>query len=110
MVGKHLEKRYEFGKENRVTSILYLIHFDFSGPMPITSKNSSRYFLTFIVDCSRYCWIYFMKLKSKAFETFKIFKVVVENNFNKKIKSIRFDGGGEYVKRDFQNFYESEGS
>ena len=34
---------------------------------------------------------------------------MVENNFNKNIKSIRSDGGGEYVKRDFQNFCESEG-
>ena len=50
-----------------------------------------------------------MKLKSEIFETFKSFKAMVENNFNNKIKSIRSDGGGEYVKRDFQNFYESEG-
>ena len=34
---------------------------------------------------------------------------MVENNFNKNIKSIRSDVGGEYVKRDFQNFCESKG-
>ena len=39
-----------------------------------------------------------MKQKSEFFDTFKVFKVVVEKNFNKKIKSIRSDGGGEYVK------------
>ena len=33
---------------------------------------------------------------------------MVENSFNKKIKSIRSDGG-EYVKIDFHNFCESEG-
>ena len=33
---------------------------------------------------------------------------MVENKFNNKIKSIRSDGGGEYVKIDFQNFCESE--
>ena len=49
-----------------------------------------------------------MKQKSEVFETFKIFKAMVENSFNKKIKSIRSYGGGEYVKRDFQNFSESE--
>ena len=32
-----------------------------------------------------------------------------ENSFNKKIKSIRSDKGGEYIKGDFQNFCESEG-
>ena len=50
-----------------------------------------------------------MKLKSEIFETFKGFKAMVENKFNKKIKSIRSDGGGEYVKIDFHNFCESEG-
>ena len=50
-----------------------------------------------------------MKLKPKGFENFKSFKAMVENSFNKKIKSIRFDGGGEYVERDFQNFCELEG-
>ena len=66
-------------------------------------------FLTFIDDCSRYCWIYFMKQKSKVFETFKVFKAMVENSFNKKIKSIIFDKGGEYIKGDLQSFCESEG-
>ena len=57
--------------------------------------------------CSMYCWIYFMKLKLEDFETFKSFKAMVENNFNKNIKSIRSDGGGEYAKIYFHNFYES---
>ena len=50
-----------------------------------------------------------MKLKSEVFETFKSFEDMVENSFNKKINLIRSDGGGEYVKRDFQNLCESEG-
>ena len=35
-----------------------------------------------------------MKLISEVFENFKSFKDMVENSFNKKIKSIRSDGGG----------------
>ena len=89
------------GKAHRAVSTLDLIHSDVAGPMPTKSINGCRYFLTFIDDYSRYCWIYFMKLKSEVFETFKSFKAMVENSSNKNIKSIRFDGGGEYVKRDF---------
>ena len=47
-----------------------------------------------------------MKKKSKVFKTFKDFKSLVENSFGKKIKSIRYDNGGEYVKRYFQQLYE----
>ena len=88
---------------------LDLIHSDVDGPVPTKSINGCRYFLTFIDDCSRYRWIYFMKLKSDFFETFKSFKAIVENRFNKNIKSIISDGGGEYVKIYVQNFCESEG-
>ena len=86
LVGKHLEKRYEVGKAHRAASILYLIHSDVDVPMSTTSINGCRYLLTFIDDCSRYCWIYFMKQKSEVFETFKVFKAMVENSFNKNIK------------------------
>ena len=101
LVGKHPEKRYEVGKAHRVSSILDLIHSDVAGPIPTNSINGCSYFLTVIDDCSRYCWIYFMKQKSEFFETFKVFKAMVENSFNKKIKSIRSNGGGEYIKRYF---------
>ena len=50
-----------------------------------------------------------MKQKSEFFETFKIFKSMVEDNFNKNIKSIRSDKGGEYIKGYFHIFCESEG-
>ena len=101
LVGKHPKNKYDVGKAHGVVSTLDLIHSDIAGPMPTYSINGCWYFLTFIDDFYRYCWIYFMKLKSEVFETFKIFKSIVENSFNKKIKSIISDGGGEYVKRDF---------
>ena len=47
-------EKYEVGKATRVASTLDLIQSDFSGPMPTTSLNGSKYFLTFIDDCSRY--------------------------------------------------------
>ena len=34
---------------------------------------------------------------------------MVENSFKKKFKSIRYDKGGEYIKREFQHYCESEG-
>ena len=101
LVGKHTEKRYEVGKAHRASSILDLIHSDMAGPIPTKSINGCGYFLTFIDDCSRYCWIYFIEQKQEDFDTFKVFKAMVKNSFSKKIKSIRFNEGGEYIKREF---------
>ena len=50
-----------------------------------------------------------MKQKSEVFEIFKVFKAMVENSFRKMIKSIRSDKEGEYIKREFCHYYESEG-
>lgn len=43
-------------------------------------------------------WVYMLKYKSEAFETFKHFKViVVEKQTGKKIKRLTMDNGIEFV-------------
>ena len=93
---------YDVGKERREVSTLDLIHSDVLGPIPTTSMNGSIYFLTFIDDYSRYCWIYFLNKKYEVFENFKAFKALVESTLGKKIKELRSYNGGEYIKIEFQ--------
>ena len=50
LVRKHPEKRYKVGKERRVSSTFDLFHNDFSKPIPTSSMNVFKYFLTFIDD------------------------------------------------------------
>ena len=109
LVGKHPKKRYEVGKATRVPSTLDMIHIDVLGPVPTTSTNGFRYFLTFIDDCSRFYSVYFMKQKSKVFEIFKVFKSLIENSVRKNIKSIRSDNGGEYIKIYFHHYCDIDG-
>ena len=42
-----------------------------------------------------------MKHKSESFEMFKIFKNEVQNQFDKNIKALRSDRGGEYLSQEF---------
>ena len=90
------------GRQQRVSLTLDLIHSDVFGFMPTESMTRSRYFLTFLDDCSRYCWVYFLKQKYEVFETFKIFKGLAENTLEKNIKERIYNNGGEHVKREFQ--------
>ena len=69
----------------------------------------SSYFLTFIDDFSRMCWVYFLKNKDEAFEFFKEFKEMVENESEYKIKCVRSDRGGEYSSTDFSEFCKQNG-
>ena len=47
-----------------------------------------------IDDFCRMCWIGLLKHKDEAFEKFKVFKDLVENELDLKIKCIKYDQGG----------------
>ena len=54
-------------------------------------------YILFIDDFYRMCWIGLLKHKDEEFEKFKIFKALVENELDIKIKCLRSDRGGEYI-------------
>ena len=49
---------------------LQLIHTDMAGPLKTPSLKGSRYYILFIDDFTRMCWIFFMKYKSEVVEIF----------------------------------------
>ena len=61
--------------------------------MPVASANGNKYLMTFIDDYDRMCWVYLLKLKSEAFETFKTFHVWIENEAQSHIGTLRSDNG-----------------
>ena len=78
IIGKHADHKYEKGKEMRDVQVLELINSYIIGLIPTPSYGNSRYVLTFVDEFSRYCWMYFLKQKIQVFETFKVFKDLVE--------------------------------
>ena len=52
--------------------------------------------MTFIDDCTRYCYVYLLRSKDEALEKFMHYKNEVENQLGRKIKAIRSDRCGEY--------------
>jgi hypothetical protein len=62
----------------RAWAPLEIVHIDLCGPIQTTSLGGRIYFLTFIDDCSRKTWVYFLKHKSETFDKFKEFKALVE--------------------------------
>ena len=101
ILGKHPERRYERASHERTSAPLELIHSDVAGPFTHMSMSQSKYELTFIDDFSRYYWVYFLKHKSKVFDLFKVFRAFVENQSQRRLKILRSDNGGEYVKSEF---------
>ena len=47
--------------------------------MEAKSLGGKEYFITFIDDKTKYCWVYVIKNKSDVFEKFKEWKTEVES-------------------------------
>jgi transposase InsO family protein len=62
-----------------------------------------------IDDYSRLTWVAFLKEKVEAFEKFKIFKALTENQTGKRLKVVRSDRGGEFMSSDFKEFCDKHG-
>ena len=61
--------------------------------MPVPSANGNKYMMAFIDDYTRMCWVYLLKNKSNAFQTFKNFHTWIENDAQSHIRSIRTNNG-----------------
>ena len=54
-------------------------------------------------------WSILLKDKSDAFDRFKMFKKLVEKDFNREIMTLRTDRGGEFTSHEFNNFCNNNG-
>lgn len=73
VVGKQHRQLFRKKSENNTSQSLELIHSHICGPMNVDSVGSSKFFVTFIDDYSRFITVYMIKQKSEAFEQFKEF-------------------------------------
>lgn len=73
-----------------------LIHSDICDLKILQTRSVKKYFITFIDDSTRYCYVYLLRSKDEALEMFKNYKNEIENQLGRKIKVIRSDRGGEY--------------
>ena len=96
-------------RESNEHKVLDLIHSDVCGKLNPGSLGGGNYFVTFIDDASRYVWVYIINNKSDVFDVFKSWKALVENQYEKKIKILRTDNGGEYTSVEFEGYLKDEG-
>jgi len=100
--------KLHFGATPSVSSVpLELLFLDVWGPAPLLSFNNKRYFLCIVDDFSKYIWLFPLTQKYDVLATFTQFKSMVENFFDRSIKSIQTDGGGEFLA--LQKFLSTHG-
>ncbi|MCO5552239.1 hypothetical protein L7F22_005751 [Adiantum nelumboides] len=77
--------------------------------MRMPSVGNNLYFVTFIDDFSRFCWVYPLKEKSDVFAIFQHYVSMVENEIGCKVQTLRTDRGGEYMSGAFKDFLGKKG-
>ena len=96
-------------KENHALVILERIHIDVCGPFSVASTTKHMYYVIFVDEYSRRCWIFFMQKKSETFSKFCEFKALVEKESGKQVKALQSDSGGEYISNKLKYFCSKEG-
>ena len=83
--------RMTFPKVERTTFLLELVHSDVCDIYSNPTREGKKYFVTFIDDFSKFCYIYLLHSKDEVLSKFMVYKTEVENQCNLKIKRLRYD-------------------
>jgi len=86
-----------------------VVHLDICGPMETLSLNGERYFITFTDETSGRVSINLLHSKDQALASFQAYSARAEKVSGKEIKSLRSDGGGEYMNNQFKKYLENAG-
>ncbi|KAJ0860808.1 putative RNA-directed DNA polymerase [Helianthus annuus] len=108
VLGKQKRVKFSKGKHSS-KGVLDYVHSDLWGPARTETLGGGRYFLSIIDDYSRRVWVYVLKHKSDTFKKFQEWKVLVENQTEKKVKKLRTDNGLEFCNHEFDKFCKENG-
>jgi hypothetical protein len=104
--GKQTKTRFK-SNEYSTTRPHEIMHTDLVGPTKTNGLKGERYFMLLVDDYTRMAAVFFLKNKSEAFENFKIYKEMVENEMDSRIKCLRSDNGGEFISKEFMDYCNS---
>ncbi|CAI7825283.1 unnamed protein product, partial [Closterium sp. NIES-53] len=82
---------------------------DVCGPMRVTSRHDSRYFITFTVIGTRLTWVTEIKDKTQVLPSFIDWLAEAERQSGKQLKVLRTDNGGEFINKDFNDYLKAKG-
>ncbi|KAJ9675808.1 hypothetical protein PVL29_024651 [Vitis rotundifolia] len=99
--------RASFPKSKYKPSIPFtLIHNDLWGPSRTPNRTHKKWFLTFIDDYTRLCWVYLLTDKTEVRSVFRNFHSMIQTQFQTKIKILRTDNGTEYFNHSLSIYFQ----
>lgn len=98
-----------FVSSNSVTLFPFdIIHSDL-WTSPVLSSSGHKYYVLFLDDYSNFLWTFPLMHKSDVIRIFTSFHAYVRTQFERSIKCIQCDNGGEFANRRFWELCQSQG-
>ena len=72
--------------------------------MNMRVRHGALYFIIFIDDYTHLGYVYLISYKSDALECFKMYLNKVENQLDKRVKTLRTDQGLEYFLTNLKSY------
>ena len=95
---------------NKSSVPFMIIYYDVWGPSKFTTLDGSRWFVTFIDDCTKMTWVCLMKFKSEVNLLFQNFHKMVCSQYNAQVQVLCNDNGGEYLSFELKRYLEAHGT
>ena len=100
--------RKPFRIRTRAETTLQLINSDIYGSMNVKARHAALYFITFIDNFTYYGHTFFISHESKALDCFKRYVNLVENQLDKRVKSLKTNRGREYLYEQSKILYDEK--
>ena len=75
--------------------------------MPVNTLGNNKYYMTFVDDYMRYCWIYLLKVKNGAEVAIRHVWEPIETQFKTRIKRLHSVNGTEYITQNVTGYLKS---
>jgi hypothetical protein len=88
-----------------MTRPLEIFHTNLVGLNTTKGLKGEKYFMLFFYNYTRMTAVLFLRNKSESFENVKVYKEMVENEMDSKMKCLISDNGGYFTSKEFIDYY-----
>ncbi|XP_071695889.1 uncharacterized protein [Rutidosis leptorrhynchoides] len=106
-LGKHVRLPFSVSSTT-VNSAFDIIHSDL-WTSPVSSLSGLKYYIIFLDHYSHYVWVFPLRNKSDALNTFIQFRAFIRTQFKQEIKAFQCDNGGEFDNTAFHQLLQTNG-
>ena len=107
VLAKH--RHASFSISNKKVSIPFaLVHSDIWGLATISNISGSRWFVSFIYDCTQITWVFLLKQTLDVSTLFPYFHKMVKTQFGVGIKKFRPDNANDYFNQVLSSYFQKE--